>query len=259
MALDVDVTNFITKSKASKEALKTATLLKNLNVNAVIRGERGVGKKTLARYIMPEAEVISAKNYNEILSLLENTSKLIIYDIQELANIKVVMEEAQKRNVRIIATSSKTYKNEELDKYFSINFLLPSLKERPEDVEYLIKRYIEEAKEIFLIDKNIKLERFKPDLSQNGISLKRQVIISLLLKDIDEKEIMQIVYNFLYDRLGGNNDYKDFLHLYEAPLIDAGLERFKSQLQLSQILGLNRNTLRKKIHDNKKYLRSIDE
>jgi len=36
-----------------------------------------------------------------------------------------------------------------------------------------------------------------------------------------------------------------FLHLYEVPIIKAGLQRFKSQLQLSEKLGLNRNTLRK--------------
>jgi len=54
--------------------------------------------------------------------------------------------------------------------------------------------------------------------------------------------------------LGSNNDYKNFLHLYEVPIIKAGILRFKSQLQLSDKLGLNRNTLRKKIADNEKYL-----
>ena len=65
---------------------------------------------------------------------------------------------------------------------------------------------------------------------------------------------MEIIYNYLVDRLGSQSDYKNFLHLYEAPLIKAGFDKFKSQLQLSDRLGLNRNTLRKKIAENDKYL-----
>ena len=260
MALDVDVTSFIAKSKASKEALKTATLLKNLSINAVIRGEKGVGKKSLAKYIVPEANIVPARQTQEVFSILEQkNSKIIITDIQELSNLRNVMELANKNNVRVIATSSKTYKNEFLDKYFSINFELPPLKDRPEDVEYLTKIYIEDVKKMFNIEKDVDLKIFKPDLSLNGLSLKKQIIVSIILQDLSENELMQIMYNFLYDKIGGENDYKDFLHLYEAPLIDAGLDKFKSQLQLSQKLGLNRNTLRKKIYENKDYLRSIDE
>ena len=44
----VVVTNFITASEASSQAFKTATLLKTLTVNALIMGEVGVGKSTLA-------------------------------------------------------------------------------------------------------------------------------------------------------------------------------------------------------------------
>jgi DNA-binding protein Fis len=64
---------------------------------------------------------------------------------------------------------------------------------------------------------------------------------------------MQIIEAFLDDKLGSNNDYRDFLHLYEVPLIRAGMKRFKSQLQLSERLGLNRNTLRKKIAENEPF------
>ncbi|TNF45412.1 MAG: Fis family transcriptional regulator, partial [Epsilonproteobacteria bacterium] len=42
---------------------------------------------------------------------------------------------------------------------------------------------------------------------------------------------------------------REHLGLYEKPLIEAGLKKFGSQLQLSQVLGINRNTLRKKIHE----------
>jgi DNA-binding protein Fis len=60
--------------------------------------------------------------------------------------------------------------------------------------------------------------------------------------------------NYLYSRLGSNSDYRNFLYLYEVPLIRSGLRKFKSQLKLADKLGLNRNTLRKKISDNKQYI-----
>lgn len=79
-------------------------------------------------------------------------------------------------------------------------------------------------------------------------------MINYLLQDINDLELMDIMQNYLSSKLGSNNDYKNFLHLYEVPLIKAGLQKYKSQLQLSDKLGLNRNTLRKKITDNKHYL-----
>ncbi|HIP61765.1 MAG TPA: Fis family transcriptional regulator, partial [Sulfurovum sp.] len=54
---------------------------------------------------------------------------------------------------------------------------------------------------------------------------------------------------YLSKHIDGNNAYRDYLGIYERPLIRAGLKKFKSQLKLSSILGLNRNTLRKKIHE----------
>ncbi|MDX9756088.1 MAG: Fis family transcriptional regulator, partial [Sulfurimonas sp.] len=46
--------SYITASAASAQAFKTATLLKTLNVNSLITGELGVGKKSLACYILPD-------------------------------------------------------------------------------------------------------------------------------------------------------------------------------------------------------------
>ena len=79
-------------------------------------------------------------------------------------------------------------------------------------------------------------------------------MINYLLQDINESELMDIMRNYLIDKLGSNSDYKNFNHLYEAPLLKAGLEKFKSQLRFADRLGLNRNTLRKKIAENIKYL-----
>ena len=251
---DVDATNFITLSQASKEAFKTATLLRSLKVSALIRGERGVGKKTLARYILPSAPVVDAKNYDELLSVLHSSDELIISNLENVANIKVVLHEAEENGVRIIATASCNYENEKLEDFFGIDFTIPPLREREEDVAILCRTFCDEVAQMLGTEVKLDMENFEPDLSQNALSLKRQVMVLAIFDDIDEKDLMELLYNYLYRKLGGNDDYRKFLHLYEAPLIKAGLKRFKSQLRLSQILGLNRNTLRKKISNIKEYL-----
>jgi len=252
--VDVDATSFITVSQASKEAFKTATLLRSLKVSALIRGEAGVGKKTLACYILPSAPIVDARNYDELLSVLHSSSEVIIANLENVANIKVVLKEAEQKDVRIVATASSTYEHEILEEFFSIDFTIPPLRERQEDVQALCRQFIGEVSTMLGMHIALDMESFDPDLSQNALSLKRQVIVRAIFDDIDEKDIMELLYNYLYEKLGGNDDYRKFLHLYEIPLIKAGLKRFKSQLQLSQILGLNRNTLRKKISNIKEYL-----
>jgi len=66
---------------------------------------------------------------------------------------------------------------------------------------------------------------------------------------LTDGDIEQILYEYLYRNMEGNNAYRENLPLFERPLIEAGLKKFKSQLKLSSVLGLNRNTLRKKIYE----------
>lgn len=249
----VDAKN-IAASASWAQAFKTATLLKTLSVNAIIVGEVGVGKKTLASYILPEAPIFDASNYDELLLALESKSSVIITNLENSPNIKKILNFVTTHNIRVVATASNLYKNETVDKFFSIKLDIPPLKERPEDVDYLINRYINEAVSLFGSSETLNISNIKPDLSKNSHSLKKQVIIYYLLQNIKEKELMDIIEKYLFEKLGSNNDYKKFLHIYETPLIKAGLKKFKSQLQLSDKLGLNRNTLRKKISENSKYL-----
>jgi len=250
----VGVTNFITASEASYQAFKTATLLKTLSVSALIMGEIGVGKKSLASFILPDASIIDASNFDELLVTLESCSELIITNIENSPNIKRLIDTIKLHGVRVIATAKHSYSNEFIDDLFSVKFDIPPLEQRQEDIAELIALFEAEASAIFGGEQKIELENFKPDLRENAKSLKRQVMVNYLLKDIKDYELMDIIENYLYDKLGSNSDYRNFLYLYEVPLINAGLSRFKSQLQLSDKLGLNRNTLRKKIADNKQYL-----
>jgi DNA-binding NtrC family response regulator len=253
-AAAVDATSFITASASSVEAFKTATLLKTLSVNSLITGESGVGKKTLAHYILPEAPILDASNLDELLTTLESVNEIVITNLENSPNIKKILDIVSSNNIRVVATAKSSYSNELVDSFFSIKFDIPPLSKRLEDVEQLVKRFTKEASLLFGTNEEFNMRNFKPDLSQNSNSLRRQVMISYLLQDINDRELMEIIHNYLIDKLGSNNDYKNFLYLYEAPLIKAGLKRFKSQLQLSDKLGLNRNTLRKKIADNSIYL-----
>ena len=254
MVQAVDVTSFVTASEASYQAQKTATLLKTLNVNALIMGELGVGKMSLATFILPDASIVDASNFDELLVTLESSSSVIITNIDNSPNIKRLVETIKINNVRVIATSKQSFSNEFIDDLFSVKFDIPPLSQRAEDVELLINLFIEEASQLFGGDREVLFENFQPDLSSNAKSLKRQVMVRYLLQDITDTELIDIIGNYLHDKLGSNSDYRKYLYLYEVPLIKAGLERFKSQLQLSDKLGLNRNTLRKKISDNKEYL-----
>jgi DNA-binding NtrC family response regulator len=253
-AAAVDVTSFITVSSASHQAKKTATLLKTLNVNAIIMGENGVGKSTLASFILPDASIIDASNFDELMLALESSTELIITNINNSPNLNRLIETINNKTIRIVATAKQSFSHELIDDLFSVKFDIPPLRERPEDVDLLIEKFAREASKLFSGYNEFNIENFKPDLSENATSLRRQVMVNYLLQDIQDVELMDIIGNYLSDKLGSNNDYKNFLYLYEVPLIRAGLHKFKSQLQLSDKLGLNRNTLRKKISDNRKYL-----
>lgn len=249
----VDVTSFLTASTASKEALKTANLLKSLSVNALISGETGSGKKTLARYILPQADVLEASSYDEILLSIASKKELIISHIENFSNLKVLSDAIKKSAIRVVATCSEHFNNDYLESLFSVQLSLPALSERLEDVRLLEDYFLTEVSSSFGINSDVDLSSIVPDLTQNAHSLKKQVYLNALLKNMDEQILMQLLEEFLEPLLGNNNDYRDFLHLYEVPLIRAGLKKFKSQLQLSEKLGLNRNTLRKKMAENEEY------
>jgi len=250
----VDATSFITASDASKEAFKTATLLKTLTVNSLITGEVGVGKKSLATYILPDAPIIDASDFDELLITLESSREVIITNLENSPNIKRIINSIELNNTRVVATAKSLYNNELIDDVFSVKFDIPPLSKRAEDVEFLVEKFSKEAVVLFNTEVKFDIKNFNPDLSNNSNSLRRQVMIHSLLKDIKDLELMEIIESYLFDKLGSNSDYRDFLYLYEVPLIKSGLKKFKSQLQLSDKLGLNRNTLRKKIADNKDYL-----
>ncbi len=250
----VDVTNFIATSDASLEALKTANLLKGLPVNAFIFGQSGTGKKSLAKYILPNAPVVDARLYDELEGTLSSNKTIIISNFDKIPNFDNFKALVDKYEVRIIALANTVFNTEVIDRFFGIKVYLPPLSERKKDVKALAERFLDEACSLFDIDKGIDIDVSRISLEQNAHSVRRYVYMKVQFQGINEYELMDLMETYLKEKMGGNSDYRNFLYLYEAPLINAGLEKFKTQFQLSDKLGLNRNTLRKKIAENKEYL-----
>jgi DNA-binding protein Fis len=98
-------------------------------------------------------------------------------------------------------------------------------------------------------DTEIDPEQIKPDLSENFRSLKTSVFKEVFIRSCSANDIEKAMYLNFEKNLMGNNCYKDNLGIFERPLLKAGLKKYGSQMKLANILGINRNTLRKKIYE----------
>ncbi|MFV0481623.1 MAG: Fis family transcriptional regulator [Campylobacteraceae bacterium] len=243
-------TNFIANSRASKEALKSATLLKSLSLNAIIVGENGVGKTTLAKSII-DSKIIDGRNANELFNALSANSSLIIKNFHKISNYQLLKDALKSNPIRLIATANEDIDEKVVDMFFGLKINLPPLSERLEDVDFLANKFYQEAKHVLLNDEDeeacIDLKTIDLDLSNNAYSLKYSIYKALMIEGFNEDDIMSILEKFLTKRIGSGNDYRDQLYLFDVPLLRAGFKKFHSQLAMSDKFGLNRNTLRKKI------------
>ncbi len=237
---------FFSTSEKIQHIIKGFNLTKTLFVSSIIIGEAHTGKKYLARYLFPDTPLVSGEDQEEVKVALENHDELIITDFEKLSNQSAL----DFGNKRIIATANYMGNSQLIDELFAFIYAMPSLQERPEDIKHIKEQFIKEALSILMIDKSdINPDLIPTNLTSNAESLKKSVFTHLMKHSMNDKEIESILYEYLFKHLDGNDGYKEYLGLYEKPLIKAGLKKFGSQLQLSQILGINRNTLRKKIHE----------
>ncbi len=246
---------YIAAAPASKEILNSATLLKSLGVNALISGSSGTGKKTLASYILPNTTIYSAKELQQDISdnILSLSNQSIIIDkIENITNIELFLTWAHENDIRVIATTSKEELNSKLKDFFSITLFIPNLENRKEDIKPLANKFSNEAMHILGATK--KPEKLIINTSQNAISLRKSIYFSYLFESIGENEIMMLLEKFMLDNMQGENAYRDLVYLFEAPLLRASQKKYKSQLQMSRHLGLNRITLRKKLEIHKDLL-----
>lgn len=248
---------FIAQSAILKEAYNSAMILQNLRVHALISGQSGVGKKTLALQIDPNADIFEAKDLQEEIEhdkTFSASSTIIVRNIDEFSNIEIILNWLENQNIRMVGLTSKQSVHPKLAELFTITIEIPPLKQREEDVRQLANKFAKEAAQILDVDENNKPKKLIINTSNNAHSLRKSIYFSYLFESIGENEIMMLLENYFLENFEGENAYRDFVYLFEAPLLKAAQKKYKSQLQMSKYLGLNRITLRKKLEQHKELL-----
>ena len=235
--------NFSTSSPEIGKIQKGLRLTKTLLVSSLLAGEKHTGKKTLIKDIFPDAFWIDARNVKEVKKALELHREIV------LANFDKSLPYSEKDFYakRVIAICDDPNIIKKKESLFSFVYLLPPLKERTADIKILTKKFTHEANEILGTHHEIKSEHL--DLSENIKSLKKGIYKEVFSNALDENEIKSLLYNYFYNILDEENGYKELSEIFERPLIEAGLKKYRSQLKLASILKINRNTLRKKIYE----------
>ncbi len=237
---------YITTSEKVKQIIKGLELTRGLFVSSVIIGERHTGKKSLLRYLFPDTPVVSGSDQDAVEAALSQNDELIICNFEKLKNYETLDFDGK----RIIATADYMGNKKSIDKLFAFIYTMPPLAERPEDIRLLKEIFLSRAKEeLMLKDVQCNADDCTTDLSQNAKSLKSRVYRDLIIHTMSRDDLYTGIYRYLLERIDGNNAYREYLDIYEKPLIEAGLAKYGSQLKLSSVLGINRNTLRKKIYE----------
>jgi DNA-binding protein Fis len=238
--------NFHTTSEEIRQIIKSLNLTKTLYVSSIIVGEAHSGKKTLIRHLFPKTPTISARHPQKVDEALAEYDELVITDFERYPNPTGLDLDGK----RIIATADYIANAEIIDNLFAFIYHMPSLRSRPGDVRYLKRLFIDEALRTLAIEADADdFEDLSIDLSENALSLRRSIYYGLVARTMQANMLEEALYHHLKKHLEGNNGYREHIGLFERPLIRAGLEKFGSQLKLSEVLGINRNTLRKKIHE----------
>lgn len=225
-----------------EESLK---LTRNLFISSLLFGEPHSGKRTLIRRIFPALPFVDAKEERELAQLLEREQELIIVNFDAIPSPETLPLEGK----RIIAIADTDTLPERYDRLFAFLYRMPPLRERLEDLPALEGYFLDEARRTLRLARTPEPGTATYDLSQNFLSFRASIFRESLLQDLDSEELERALLHHFLRTLDGNNAYRENLGLLERPLLEAGLERFGSQLKLAEVLGINRNTLRKKLHE----------
>jgi DNA-binding NtrC family response regulator len=240
---------FVAVSKEAKNAVHMANIASTMPVNVIITGPKGVGKKLLAKIVNANAKGYVAKDFFTLVKEqrvdLNEYDAVVLYNLDELSNSVQFIDALFEYDIKVIATADK-FIPAYLEK-FLVKIEIPPLSEREDDVEYLIKHFLKDAKQTLFLDESIDEKNLHIDLSQNGISLKESIYKSLLFNNLSKAQVMNILQKFIYKEFEISSDYKDLLEIFEVPLLQAAKQKYKSQLQISKMLQINRVTLRKKL------------
>ena len=215
---------FLSKSSYLQQIKNIADMAKELKLNVYIWGEKGVGKTFLAKYIAPKALINPKNTSSNYPVIIENFDKINSFKAKNI----------------LIATGEQLLNKNILKRYFDLDIELKPLKEHPDDIEEFIQYFLKNAKEELKTDKEIKINN--PDISENLNSLKRQVFKKALFNS--KEEILEELFEFYLKK---HKSYEEELKDFEKTLFMAMKAKYKSKLQISEKLNLNRVTLTKKM------------
>jgi DNA-binding protein Fis len=237
--------NYATRSDLIEKIIKSLNLTRTLYVSSILIGEPYTGKRTLVRTLFPDLPVADGRDQEAVEKLLEETDALVIEQYEKLPNA----DRLEFDNKHIIAIANYAGNTRALDEKFAFIYTIPPLRERPEDIRLYTQIYQKEAQETLLTNTPITLNKHELDIDQNLRSLRASIYREILLQSSDKKALERGLHHYFIETLPEDAEYRHHLGLFEKPLLEAGLEIYGSQIKLAEALGINRNTLRKKIHE----------
>ncbi len=229
-----------------EQITKGLTLSKSLLLSSILIGEPYTGKLTLVRSIYPQALYVDAKETEALQHALTHHEEIVIYNFEAIKNLSSL----DLQNKRIIAIANQILNMKMIEEHFAFIYHMPPLRERIDEVKTLAQTMSHHIKEELMLEGEISIDISKLDLTQNLKSFKISLYKEMIKKSLGPEDFEEMLYSYFLENMEGNSAYHRYLPLFEVPLIKAGLKKYRSQLKLSQILGLNRNTLRKKIQEN---------
>ncbi len=216
----------------------------SLYIASLIKGPRYAGKKSMCRRLFASMKHVDAEDESRVRKMLESEQELMIFDLHKLKN-PLSLDLSGKK---IIATTANDLPAD-FEERFAYIYTMPPLPERPDDVELFTDHFAKKAKKTFMLEEDTKISIEDLDLSENFHSLISSIFREVSIKSCTMKDIQRALYLKFSKNMKGNNFYKESLGIFEKPLLRAGLAKYGSQLKLANILGINRNTLRKKINE----------
>ena len=197
-------------------------MLRNLDINIYIYGEKGTGKSYLANFIA-NGEIV--ENFDALNSL------------PKLKN-------------RLIAVGSGKINDSLKEKFkISVEIELDSLNRRPLDTKEFIEHFKKEVQRELKIENEP--ENLSIDLSENLNSLKRSIYSSYICQIRTKDEVIKCLENY-FERYYNSEEsnYNEELKLFDKAIIGALKKRYKSKVQIAKHLKINRATLSKKMEEN---------
>ena len=213
---------YIANDPKSKKIKKLALMLRNLDINIYIYGEKGTGKSYLANFIA-NGEIV--ENFDALNSL------------PKLKN-------------RLIAVGSGKINDSLKEKFkISVEIELDPLNRRPLDTEEFIEHFKKEVQRELKIENEP--ENLSIDLSENLNSLKRSIYSSYICQIRTKDEVIKCLENYFERHYNSEeSNYNEELKLFDKAIIGALKKRYKSKVQIAKHLKINRATLSKKMEEN---------